>query len=389
MINKIKMAAIALAAASLAALPVFAAPGAVAGPSVTFDKYLILKKEAEVPNLTVEFEVSSGEGVYADQERPQIEPGLYPQNVRVGSAVFAPGDATNTSPQANNSTVQKKFLPVDGVTFDSVTEKYAKKSVPLDFSGVTYTVPGIYRYVLREKTPVKQGVSIDDGESRVIDVYVDSDSEGNLSIQGTVMHRNSDVVNKNGLEAYDASTKPTGFTNRYSTNNLTISKSVTGKQGDRSRYFEFIVSITGAEPGTVYHIENAEEIIKYGVRTVTNPITITVDNDGTAKASIWLKDKQSARINGITAETMVSVDEADAASRAGYTVSAECDGKNYGGTHFAMAGLDHSVAYTNNKDGNVPTGIIQRYLPFGLMIAGAMMAAVLMIVLSRKEENDD
>ena len=53
---------------------------------------------------------------------------------------------------------------------------------------------------------------------------------------------------------YDT-TKDKGFTNEYATQDLTFSKTVTGNQGSREKYFQFTVKISNAVAGTKYDVD--------------------------------------------------------------------------------------------------------------------------------------
>ena len=87
----------ALSAASFADEPI-TENTAVNGPTVTFDKYLVMKENANVPNASFSFRVSAGSAAAASSEATEVLAGIKPDQVAVSdTAVFAPGDSTSST----------------------------------------------------------------------------------------------------------------------------------------------------------------------------------------------------------------------------------------------------------------------------------------------------
>jgi len=268
----IKTAAVIVAtvmAASSTAVPAFASAtkGPAEGGKTTFDKYLIMKNNANVPNATFSYKVTP-----ADDEIPTDTNGT---NLTVRKGIGTP-TASSTEFKAGDQTFDKAQTVrtnSDSKTYDEKTAdpvpqglldegyKYAKHTSTVDFTGITFNEPGVYRYKVKEITPEtkaekEKGVSYDPFAS-YLDVYVESDEYGQLSIQGYVFHTNNEPQkkgSKNEKGEYDTSSNPAGknqgFVNFYDTKDLTLTKTVTGNQGFRDQYFKFHVDITNLDGGS-------------------------------------------------------------------------------------------------------------------------------------------
>lgn len=337
--------------------------------SFTFNKYLVLNKGTKVPPVTFDFTIAAGGAVDAAGEMPAIYAGVGAPAIT--NAVFTPTDTTTEG------------LPTDSgaVTADKA---YATKKVTVTFDGKDFTAPGIYRYIITEKSDaVPDGVTNDAATTRTLDVYVEyaNSSEEQLEVTHYVLHEETEN-NPNKAP------KSKGFTNTYTSYALTLAKTVTGNQGDRDQYFKFTVDIKSLIPGTVYAVDvttNAEASPTVHGTSQANPYTITA---GTA-ATYYLKHDQSIVIRGLTAKTQYTVTE-ESYSADGYTTSYVLDSEqpvdsNTTGAK-TMGAADHTVTFTNNKTGVVPTGILLDVAPYLLLVAAAL-AGFALLALGGKRRN--
>lgn len=334
-----------LAACAVTAMPAHAANTVVAGPSeVKIKSYLVIGKDANIPAATFTYDVEAGPEQNADatQNKGRIEAGINPESVTVQDAVFIAGEGTT----AGNVTA--------GGTIDaSATDfKYAVKEITVDFSGVSFTAPGVYRYVIDDVTTnPATGVTCDTNQY-YIDIEVQSDADGKLSI--------GDVGFNNGT------TKVTAFVNTFASTSLTLQKEVTGNQGDRNKYFEFEVKLENAPVNSIYTVTYPA-----ADNHSSNTGNMTVGEDGTVTKTVYLKDDQSIVINGLTAGTQYTIKETDYTTE-GYTTTnnkntgADADGKTTG--QQTMTAAD-TVTFTNDKAGTVPTGILLDVAPYIVLVA--------------------
>lgn len=373
----VAMAASALlVAASVAtALPAQAAENVPPATNLTwsFNKYLVMDKDANVPNVTFEFEIKAGEAVPADGNKPAIYAGndanrVAGESPSVGSVVFTPDDST-TSGKPDDA---EPGTPTAGF-------KYATKPVTVNFSNVKFNAPGIYRYIITEKKGSTTGIAYDE-TPRTLDVFVeytDPSAGGQLKVTDYILYK--DV---------NAGTKDDGFTNTYATKDLTLEKQVTGNQGDRNKYFEFTVAITGAAPGTVYTVDlaGAEGTPTVDGQLKTNADTLTAE-DGTATATYYLKDDQFIVVQGLTSATNYTIAEKDYSSTDGYTTSYTLDGSGPNSSlttgQQTMSTNAHKVIFTNDKQGTVPTGILLETAPY-LVLGVVVLAGLTVLFMTRR-----
>ena len=141
--------------------------------------------------------------------------------VKDGEATSAPALGTITG-----ATFEKGAATVDGTTGDITV------ALP------EYTNVGVYEYTLKEVAGTTAGVTYY-GENIKLVVTVVNGDNGNLRI--AAVH----------TEIGDDDAKSDTITNTYTANTLKVSKTVTGNLGDKNKYFEFKVKLTG-EDGKTY-----------------------------------------------------------------------------------------------------------------------------------------
>ena len=362
--------------------------------TTTFDKYLVMDKQANVPNASFTYEVNAGSAKAYDVagKKVQILTGVDADKVimeGVGTDAaktikYAPGDDVA---QGVNALVKN---------YDSTTEKYAKKTATLDFSACNFTEPGIYRYIITENNTNQQAITYDADLTRVLDVYVEdasTETEKKLTIAGYVLHSSeSDIAAGDdlGSDGTDPDGKSQGFTNEYDTSDLTFKKEVDGNQASHDKYFEFTVTITDAVPGTVYdvNLSNADATSKSNAATITenagktNPDKLTVGTDGTVTWKFYLQHGQEITIQGIAKKSRYSVTEkaedykSTEAGVADYTAPVK-------GT---IESADLKTSYLNTRKGTVPTGVIMTVAPFA---AVTLLGAAGMVTIKMRKKEDD
>lgn len=300
------------------------------------------------------------------------------------------------------------------------TDKYAKKTATLDFSACRFTEPGIYRYIVTE-SGTNQAVTNDADATRVVDVYVNDDSNEEtgvgtdpslygykLKIVGYVLHSNADdapdvsLGENNGSTGSYVATKSQGFTNSYDTSDIIIEKKVSGNQASRDKYFEFTVKITDAVPGTVYDVDlsYADVTTQSNAATITanegktNPATLTVGADGTVTQKFYLAHNQSIVIQGVAKDSKYKVTEnaEDYKSTSFDAIGADADNRVSEGSADATSGTvaskDIYTGYLNTRDGVIPTGVIMTVAPFAAVTLLGGAGAVTMVMKKKKSEEE-
>ncbi len=236
--------------------------------------------------------------------------------------------------------------------------KKLTKEFFVNLRGTKFNEVGIYRYKVTEIDPKVARVSADD-KVIYIDVYVTRSANGRLTIN-TIVHSESGA-------------KTAAFENLYGAYDITISKTVSGNQGNTSKYFKFTVKLEldgvallpGDAAAFTVDLSNAEadpetnRATKYS--EMHNPDSVTFDelNEG---VDFYLKDGQSVKIIGLPGGVSYSVTE-DAEN---YTSSAP---NGFTGT------LDENLvcAFDNSRNVDLPTGVVLSVLPgAALLAAGAL-----------------
>lgn len=390
--RKIAMA-IMTATMIMSAVPVCAADNSyigVAGGSTTFDKYLVMDQEANVPNASFTYTIEPGTAKNYNVENKKVE------------VLAGVGIPTMTDEDTDTDGYQLVFRPTDTLNktlqtgdqvkdFDSTKQGYAKKTSMVDFGGVTFTEPGIYRYVITE-TGINQAVTNDANNKRYLDVYV-TDENGILKVSGYILHATESEVgmkDSQGSDGKQTDNKSQGFTNTYDTSNLTFKKAVSGNQASHDKYFEFIVEIKDAVPGTEYNVDIQDATPRSGSNAATiaanankpNVTKLTVGADGKVTQKFYLQHDQYITIQGIAKNSTYTVTEnkedykAEAAAVEGYKDP----------TTGKVVSTDLNTSYLNTRDGAIPTGVIMTVAPFA---AVTLLGGFGIAKLSMKKRRDD
>lgn len=389
LLQKITGASAAILAAGLAATPVCAAGTTyepVKGASTTFDTTIYMRDTAKVPNVTFHYGVTAGAGQEASDGN---------------LAVLAGGDGITSTGMPTIADIA--FTADNDKAADGADRALIKKTGTVDFSDVTYKEPGVYRYVVTE-TGEAQGVTHEDKahkqEARVkaLDVYVTDDGAGNLVVSGYVMHDNVNAKAEQLGETKKLDDKDTNFEHLLTTSDVVLSKKVTGNQGSRDEYFKFTVNIKGADKGTQYivdlsHADPTTTTNGVNRETHVNKSLLTVGEDGTLTEDFWIQNGQSIKIQGLGSSTGYTVTEAENAYKTniavtGDTKNGEADIAAVNGKAVTDAAVtaDTTVAYTNDKSGAVPTGLI---MSIGGPAAIALLGGVGLVTIKAKKKEEE
>ena len=398
-IHRIMAVALSAMLAASAYTPTFAANAynPVSGEKKTIDKYLVMKQDAEVPNRKFEFTISGDvEAQAATSSTAAIIPGKNADGTPVISAAeFKTGDEVYTTAQARTDNGTGILNTGNDTVSLEENEKYAKKTVDVDFTGVKFPEPGIYRFFISETTTDGSGITVDDKDGKYLDVYVEHDDEDEenktLKVTEYILHNDNGTVKTDSSEQ-DGPAKESGFTNHYATQHILFGKQVSGSGGSRDQYFKFHVKITGGVAGDKYDIDltdadaaisaNPNSATTVITSNVTNPAFLTVGSDGTAESDFYLQHDQSILIKGITRGVSYEVTEdkeayvsTDGATfiRNEQTITANDSSRG------EVGNKDLTIGYTNTINGVTPTGVFMKTLKAvvaviaGLAVAGYVL----------------
>ena len=405
----LKMLSTAVTTAMIAAAVVFPASASeftydtVTGGTTPIKKYLVMPENAEVPNITFDFEIEEGDAIAADPGTSvEIIPGPDADKVQIESAEFTQGQTTYDAAQTDDTTVVL-----------GAGEKYAVVTVEADFSDVEFDEPGVYRYIVKETIPATApaGITYDTSEL-TLDVYV-VDNNGELEVVSYVLHTGTDapeastdygtgdVTNDND----PVDDKTDCFQNSYETHDLYIAKVVSGNQASKDTYFKIEVSITGLNEGDVLPVvlDDCDDTVGSNSATLdayegeTNPTQLEADDSGVATGVFYLQHEQYVVIQGIptgaeytVAETPEDYSEEDTIEAAASPV--EWDSTHDGNDEMTddlsgeVEDKDLHVGFTNTKSGIIPTGIIMKVGPIIAVGVVVIAGAAFFMVRSMKRK---
>lgn len=313
---------------------------------VNLNKVVTTDGNTYAPAETFEFEIKTGD----EQVLEGADEGK--------SVVVYEGVAGGLTLDAGNNF---NFTPGANAT---VSPSYTKTGV-INVNASSFTKPGVYHYVVKEKNTGYEGVTYDGNE---IDVYV-TVVNGDTGLEVSYVKCTS-----NGEEKKDSLT----FTNKYGDGttegkifDLTVNKEVTGNQGDKSKLFDFQVSVDGDE-NEVYNVvierQNGETATEKVFSDAEEPITIS------------LKHGESFTIYGLSASDKYSVNEENYEAD-GYTTTYSLEQH----TDATLTAAGSTLTVTNDKNVTTPTGIVTTFAPYVLML-GAAGAAGGMFLRKKKED---
>ena len=342
----------------------------VSGGSVlTLNKYLIMRRDASVPETTINFAIQPGTAIPAGNGKFEVLAG-----------VGTPTASSITYSAADTASKQDTVTPGDTVVLDS-DMSYVKKSVIVDFSSVSFDEPGVYRYMLTEAcndeaTFIDMDVQTISGavaKQRVLDVYVIDDGNGNLVVDSYVLHEILGDIAAGADMGTDVesrlSDKSDGFVNRVMTYNLEVGNNTEGNEASRDKYFDYTLALTGLQPNHTYTVDISRAHATSGSNAATiaansgqtNPAEITTDATGAATVHYFLNDSEYVMVQGLprNASYQLSANAEDYKQTEGTT-----DPVNRAKVHddpvsgeFATLLSDQYTGMTHTRNGIVPTGV--------------------------------
>lgn len=360
--------------------------------------------------------VAAGQSI-TDKDNVQAITRAVPSTLPTLSGTAANTIAWTTSDQVSASSSGT----TENVTASStVNTKY----LTVDFSSVTFSQAGVYRYVITEtvlesaytNSGVTRGASgtasgtpAQYTETRYLDVYVKDTTTAGDTIYGYVLtNANNDNIDDHSDPKVGVSSKVDCFTaDNYVTSNVTIGKTLTGDAFMNDHQFPFNVAFSGT---TVAYTEMKKET------TVGSTTTSADMTAGAGTDFVKIKTGDSVKYIGIPAGTTVAVYETNDVSGTTYKSSATTTGgtvgtnatnaaaKNITWTTTPTAYAAYSEKVYNSNQASVtttgtatnftepftnalelisPTGVVMRVAPFAIMLG----VGLFLVLFSRRRKN--
>lgn len=221
-----------------------------------------------------------------------------------------------------------------------------------------YTSVGIYTYTINEVTGDKAGVTYYDSPIKLVVTVIEQDGK----VRVGAIHTEAKGEQKND-----------NFPNEYSAGDLEFSKEVTGNLGDKAKYFDVTVTLTGVED-MIYE----ESYPVTGGSHDDNPTAIAVGTPETFK----IKDGETIKIANLPYGVTYTVVETDYRSE-GYLAAQY----NFSDSDNKIDSVIDTVGITNNKNADVDTGISLDSIPY-IMILGLAVLGISGLFLKRRRNAD-
>lgn len=275
----------------------------------------------------------------------------------IGDVIFSFKTTFNNYKADNISTTEavKEDVNAPIVTLGSVTLNSTTTSGNVTISHGTFPKVGIYTYDVTENETNVAGI-VNYDKTMQLKVTVTNDDKGGFNTSYK-LHTNN--------------TKVTEITNTYKAGSLSVNKEVTGALGDKNKYFDFTVVLTG-ESG-----KNYAETFNASTTTAdegqNNPTIVKLGSN-----NFTLKHGQTFQIENLPYGVSYTVTES---SYADYNTTKSGD----------TGSIDASAKvakFTNTKGDTSPdTGITTDSLPYVMLLGFVLLAGAALIIKRRVAHN--
>lgn len=281
-----------------------------------------------------------------------------------------------------------------------------RNDAKIDFKTLTFPHAGVYVYKVKE-TGQADGVTMSQAEY-TIRVYVKNTADGNVTVDQVTVDQDKNDKNGQGEGKVNPNPNPTDPTNPDTPDNpgtdvdggsgfafvntmttaddakLVIKKVVTGEHGDKTKDFDFSLTITVPTTATLPASGKYEATIgAEKVEFVSGTPTSFKLHDGETLNFAQLPSGTEftyteTGVNGYTASSSTTLGTAQAVTQDGTA------GGDFSLTKASLAKGDNASTLTNAYKTVTPTGIVMSVFPFVLMVAVPVLAAAGYVAFKRR-----
>ncbi len=252
------------------------------------------------------------------------------------------------------------YRPIVGdVTYAQGEAGSASKTKKIEIQLPEYDSVGVYTYIIHEVEGNSAGVTYY-GDAILLRVTV-IEQDGKLRI--AAVHTEDPESTGEG--------KKDDFDNFYSAGKLEVHKDVEGIMGNKDKYFEFRVQLTGEE-GKTYQDSYAITGGSYDA----NPDSIKIRPGETTEATFYLKDDDTIHIENLPYGVEYKVSETPVA---GYVTTET-------GTEGEVDEAVEQANFTNTKGGTVDAGVVLDSAPYLFTLTGAAGVGLLLTLRRRHQK---
>ena len=305
---------------------------------------------------------ASGE-TYADMDSVVIKKNYELAN----EGTFSPAETFSFDIEADNVTDASDDITPENMPMPTIgTVSYRRgeagsttktKEIKIDLP--EYDSVGVYTYIIHEVAGHSAGVTYY-GDAILLRVTV-IEQDGKLRI--AAVHTEDPESTGEG--------KKDDFDNFYSAGELEVHKDVEGIMGNKDKYFEFTVQLTGEE-GKTYQDSYAITGGSYDA----NPTSIEIRPGETTEATFYLKDGDTIHIENLPYGVEYKVSETPVADY----VTTET------GTEGEVDEAVEQANFTNTKGGTVDAGVALESAPYLFTLTGAAGVGLLLTLRRRHQK---
>lgn len=305
---------------------------------------------------------ASGE-TYADMDSVVIKKNYELAN----EGTFSPAETFSFDIEADNVTDASDDITPENMPMPTIgTVSYLRgeagsttktKEIKIDLP--EYDSVGVYTYIIHEAAGNSAGVTYY-GDAILLRVTV-IEQDGKLRI--AAVHTEDPESTGEG--------KKDDFDNLYSAGELEVHKDVEGIMGNKDKYFEFTVQLTGEE-GKTYQDSYAITGGSYDA----NPTSIEIKPGETTEATFYLKDDDTIHIENLPYGVEYKVSETPVADY----VTTET------GTEGEVDEAVEQANFTNTKGGTVDAGVVLDSAPYLFTLTGAAGVGLLLTLRRRHQK---
>lgn len=305
---------------------------------------------------------ASGE-TYADMDSVVIKKNYELAN----EGTFSPAETFSFDIEADNVTDASDDITPENMPMPTIgTVSYLRgeagsttktKEIKIDLP--EYESVGVYTYIIHEAAGDSAGVTYY-GDAILLRVTV-IEQDGKLRI--AAVHTEDPESTGEG--------KKDDFDNLYSAGELEVHKDVEGIMGNKDKYFEFRVQLTGEE-GKTYQDSYAITGGSYDA----NPTSIKIEPGETTEATFYLKDDDTIHIENLPYGVEYKVSETPVADY----VTTET------GTEGEVDEAVEQANFTNTKGGTVDAGVVLDSAPYLFTLTGAAGVGLLLTLRRRHQK---
>lgn len=305
---------------------------------------------------------ASGE-TYADMDSVVIKKNYELAN----EGTFSPAETFSFDIEADNVTDASDDITPENMPMPTIgTVSYLRgeagsttktKEIKIDLP--EYESVGVYTYIIHEAAGNSAGVTYYDDAILLRVTVIEQD--GKLRI--AAVHTEDPESTGEG--------KKDDFDNFYSAGELEVHKDVEGIMGNKDKYFEFTVQLTGEE-GKTYQDSYAITGGSYDA----NPDSIEIRPGETTEATFYLKDDDTIHIENLPYGVEYKVSETPVADY----VTTET------GTEGEVDAAVEQANFTNTKGGTVDAGVVLDSAPYLFTLTGAAGVGLLLTLRRRHQK---